>query len=179
MGRIVDEDGMRITDDHIKAVRDWPVPKNKKELERFLGFINYHRDFISAMAGRTASLYRLTGCKAIWKWTEDHTKAFEELKDIMVKPPLLAFPNAKDLFVLDTDASDVAIGAELCQMQNGVERAVSYASKVLNSAQKKYCTTRKELLAVVAFTRHYRHYLLGRSFVVRTDHASLVWLMRF
>ena len=67
----------------------------------------------------------------------------------------------------------------LSQVQDRKEQPISFARKVLNSAQRDYCTTRKELLAVVPFTRHFRHYLLGRVFLIRADHASLVWLMRF
>jgi hypothetical protein len=82
-------------------------------------------------------------------------------------------------FVLDTDASDVVIGAVLSQEQDGELRVISYASNSLSVAQRNYCTTRKELLAVVHYTSHFRHYLLGRPFVVRTDHGSLMWLLRF
>ena len=71
------------------------------------------------------------------------------------------------------------IGAELIQIQDGVERVIGYGSYTLTPAQRKYCTTRKELLAVVRFTRQFRHYLLGRRFYIRTDHGSLTWLMRF
>ena len=69
--------------------------------------------------------------------------------------------------------------SQISQLQDGKEQVISYASKTLNSGQRKYCTTRKELLSVVVFTRHYRHHLLCNHFVVRTDHASLAWLMRF
>ena len=89
------------------------------------------------------------------------------------------YPNRTDLFILDTDASKTAIGAELLQVQNGVERVVSYGSCVLTPAQQRYCATRRELLAIVCFTRQYRHFLLGRKFMIRTDHNSLAWLMRF
>ena len=97
----------------------------------------------------------------------------------MSSTPLLALPNSHDKFILDTDASNFAIGAELIQVQNGSERTVAYASFALDSEQKNYCTTRKELLAVVKLTRHFRHYLLGREFTVRTDHSSLTWLLNF
>ena len=179
LGRRVDTAGVHVTDAHIKDVLEWPVPKCRKDVERFLGFINYHREFVQGMAGRTAVLYNLTGSRSKWEWTEDHQQAFEDLKQVMTSPPVLGFPNDKDLFVLDTDASDFAIGAELSQVQQCKERVISYASKTLNPGQRKYCTTRKELLSVLVFTRHYRHYLLCRKFMVRTDHASLAWLMRF
>ena len=80
---------------------------------------------------------------------------------------------------MDTDASNHAIGAELLQVQNGMERLIGFGSFVLDSAQRNYCTIRKELLALVRFTRHFKPYLLGRRFTLRTDHNSLLWLMGF
>ena len=71
--------------------------------------------------------------------------------------------------ILDTDAS----------VQHGEERVIAYRSFALTPEQKKYCTTRKELLSIVRFTRQFRHYLLGRIFTVRTDHSSLTWLLKF
>ena len=179
LGRLATQEGIEVTKEHVQAVQDWPRPQNRKALQQFLGFLNYHRGFIQGLAGISAPLYKLTRPRAEWKWAEEHTEAFETLKTIMTSPPVLAYRNAKDQFILDTDASDLAIGAVLSQVQDGKERPISFASKALNSKQKQYCTTRKELLAVVAFTQHYEHYLLGRPFLIRTDHASLAWLMRF
>lgn len=88
-------------------------------------------------------------------------------------------PNAHDKFILDTEASDTAISIKLLQNQNGEERVIAYGSFTLAPAQRRYCTTRKDLLAIVRFTQHFRHYLLGREFVVRTDHSSLQWLVNF
>ena len=90
---------------------------------------------------------------------------------------MLAIPTTN--IVLDTDASDLAIGGELSQIQDGQERTIVYASAVISAEQRRYCTTRKELLAVVKFTCQFRHYLLGRRFMVRTDHHSLTWLVNF
>ena len=97
----------------------------------------------------------------------------------MSEDPCLDFPLSQGLFILDFDASNISIGAELSQIQDGVEKTIAFGSYTLLPAQKKYCTTRKELLAVVRFCRQFRHYLLGRPFVVRTDHNCLTWLMRF
>ena len=91
----------------------------------------------------------------------------------------MAFPNSDNLFVLDTDASDTAIGGVLSQIQDGTEKVISYGSFILTPAQRRYCTTRKELLSVIRFTRQFRYYLLGRQFLLRTDHNSLIWLMKF
>ena len=82
---------------------------------------------------------------------------------------VLAYPNSEDIFIFDTDATKHAIGADLLQVQNGVERLIGFGSFVIDSAQHNYCTTRKELL----------HYLLGLLFTVRTVHNNLLWLMGF
>ena len=81
--------------------------------------------------------------------------------------------------MLDTDASDVGIGAVLSQEQDGKERVIAYASKKLDRQQQRYCVTRRELLAVVTFVHQFRHYLLGRKFLLRTDHNSLRWMFGF
>ena len=82
--------------------------------------------------------------------------------------------------MLDTDASDQGIGAVLSQIQSdGQERVIAYASRLLSKAERHYCITRKELLAVVVFLNHFRQYLLGRKFILRTDHGSLLWLHNF
>jgi hypothetical protein len=123
-------------------------------------------------------LQALTG-KRTYQWGDEQEKAFDELRNAMVRAPVLALPNAADPFILDTDASDKSVGAELIQIQEGEERAVAYRSLTLTPEQQKYCTTRKELLAIIRFSRQFRHYLLGRHFTVRTDHNSQIWLMNF
>lgn len=92
---------------------------------------------------------------------------------------MLALPRQDGDFIVDTDASDLAIGAELLQVQDGVERVIAYRSFTLPKEQCWFCTTRKELLAIVRFTWQFRHYLLGRPFGVRIDHSSLTWLLNF
>ena len=82
-------------------------------------------------------------------------------------------------FVLDTDVSNEGIGAVLSQVEDGKETVIAYASRLLSKAERAYCVTRRELLAVVAFIQHFRAYLLGRHFVIRTDHGSLTWLRSF
>ena len=179
LGRLISCDGVKVTEDKIWTITEWPIPKNKTDVESFLGFMNYHRDFIPNFSHVAECLYQLTGKKTPFDWTEERFQAFQELKGLATSDMVLAYPIPGEPFILDTDASDRAIGAVLSQVQDGGERPISFGSKVLTPAQRRYCTTRKELLAVIAFTRQYRHYLLGNQFTVHTDHHSLVWLMRF
>ena len=178
LGKRVSEEGIEINPANIEKVKTWPIPRCRKEVEAFLGFVNYHREHIIGFAGIAQPLYQITG-KGDFHWDEEQQLAFESLKECMTSTPVLAYPNANEPFILDTDASNFAVGAELIQIQGGRERVIGYDSMILDKCQRKYCTTRKELLAVVVFTRKYRPYLLGRPFHLRTDHNSLIWLMGF
>ncbi len=124
-------------------------------LESFLGFANYHREHMRGYRGMAAPLYELSGPSVLFEWTGKHQEAFEAIKKALTEAPCLSYPQPEGTFILDTDASDVAIGAELSQLQDGKERVVAYASIGLAKPQRRYCTTRKELLAVVMFTRHF------------------------
>jgi hypothetical protein len=182
LGRRVGRDGISIPEAKVRSVLEWQVPVKRNQLEAFLGFVNYHRLFISNMADVCDILYRLvqeTAPGAPLAWKQEHQDAFNILREAMTSAPVLAYPNSTGVFILDVDASDVAIGAELLQIQDEQEKVIAYGSQSLNAAQRRYCTTRKELLALVVFLNHFRFYLLGRYFLVRTDHNSLTWLMRF
>ena len=103
----------------------------------------------------------------------------ESIKALIVNAPVLTYPSEDHTFILDTDASDTAIGGELLQLIHGVEDVISYGSYIITSEQKNYCMTQKELLAVLRFCRQFRYHLLGRKFVVGTGQNSLVWLLGF
>ena len=108
LGRIISAEGIELTEADIKAVLEWPTPRNTREVEQFLGLVNYHRNFIKSFARHAVPLYRLTG-KHAFLWHQDHQEAFEELKKALTSPPVLGLPNNYDLFNLDTDASNQAI----------------------------------------------------------------------
>ena len=108
---------------------------SKKEVERFLGFTDYHRAFIEEYTQMALPLQALTG-KRKYQWGEEHERVFDELRKAMVRAPVLALPNATDPFILDTDASDKSVGAELIQIQGEEERAVAYGSLTLTRSNK-------------------------------------------
>ena len=116
-----------------------------------------------------------------FEWTPEHEEAFNKLKACLVSAKVLAYPTEAGTFILDTDASNTGIGAVLHQKQGPTdeERVIAYASKSLDKSRQNYCTTKKELYAVVEFVKHFRHYLYGQKFIIRTDHASLIWLRNF
>ena len=93
--------------------------------------------------------------------------------------PLPGYPKPTGTYILDTDASLYSVGAVLSQEQDGKEVPLAFTSNVLSESQCKYCTTKKELLAIVIYTKRFRHYLFGGDFKIRTDHAALKWLLNF
>lgn len=109
----------------------------------------------------------------MFQWTEDCAAAFNHLRGALVKAPVLAYPDPKRTFIVDTDASNVGLGAVLSQEGEHGEQVVAYYSRSLSKPERNYCVTRRELLAVILAVRHFRPYLYGQRFVLRTDHASL------
>ena len=145
-------------------------------MREFLGFTRYYRRFVPDYSTVAQPLVRLLGKDCKFKWTDACQDAFKALRALLIKAPVLAFPKEDLPYIVDTDASDYGIGGVLSQCIEGTEHVIAYYSKSLNPAQQKYCTTRRELLAVVATLDHFKGYVWGPKFVVRTDHAALVWL---
>ena len=112
----------------------------------------------------------------MWQWTDIHQRAFEALKLALTSAPLMRIPDFDLPFVLHTDANNTGLGAVLSQVINGIEHPIYYASKTLNPAQRNYHTTEKECLAVKWACQLFRPYLIGKPFVVYTDHSALRWL---
>ena len=153
LGHLVSEVRISTDERKIDAIFTWPTPISVRELRSFLGLASYYRRFIEHFASIATLLHRLVKSNGAFVWTTEAQRAFERLKEILTPPPILAMTTDDDEFTLDTDASNSAIGAVLSQRQEGVERVVAYASRALDRREQNYCTTRKELLAVVHFVR--------------------------
>jgi len=178
LGHVISKDGIATDPDKTRAVTEWPVPRSLRDVRAFLGLAGYYRRFVEGFAAIAGPLHSMLGKGGKFKWTQEAQESFLRLKSALTNPPVLAMPQDEGGFILDTDASDTAIGAVLSQKQGGMERVIAYASRRLDRRETNYCVTRKELLAVVHFMKYFRQYLLGRTFVVRTDCSALTWLRR-
>ena len=176
LGHIVGREGVRTDPAKVAAVRDWPTPANLRELRSFLGLATYYRRFVKQFSQIAAPLHELTKKGLRWHWTPECEEAFKELKQALIAAPVLPYPDPSIPYILDTDASQEGLGAVLSQVKNGQEKVVSYYSSKLTAAERNYCVTRKELLAVVKSLEHFHPYLHGAKFTIRTDHAALRWL---
>ncbi|KAJ8357694.1 hypothetical protein SKAU_G00204880 [Synaphobranchus kaupii] len=179
LGHIVSERGVATDPSKVAAVRDWPVPGNVGELRSFLGLASYYRRFVRDFATLASPLHRLTDKCRPFVWQEGQSMAFDQLRAARTKAPVLAYPDTQRPFIVDTDASNTGVGAVLSQEDEDGERVVAYYSRALGKAERNYCVTRRELLAVVRALHHFRPYLQGSHFLLRTDHASLTWLLNF
>ena len=180
LGHVISRNGISTDPAKISQVEKWPAPQSVKEVQQFLGLASYYRRFVRDFASVARPLHRLTEKTAKFEWTTECDDAFRTLRRKLCSAPILAFPNFHNRFILDTDASNSGIGGVLSQLDDGGnERVVAYASRSLSKAERRYCVTRRELLAVVTFTQHFRPYLLGREFLLRTDHGSLTWMQSF
>ena len=178
LGHVVSADGVATDPVKVEAVRQWCAPKNLKEVQAFLGTAGYYRQFIPGYATIAKPLTQLTRKEAPWTWDTAEQESFHTLQEKLITAPVLGYPDPSLTYYLDTDASAVGVGAVLSQVQSEGERVVAYFSKTLSPSERNYCVTRRELLAVVKAVKHFRPYLYGRKFILRTDHASLRWLCR-
>ena len=188
LGHTISNEGVKTDKKKTEKIKSWPIPKSMEELRSFVSFCGYYRKFIKDYASLVSPLE--IACKQKWnkkagkkitplERTEQLETSFQKLKVALTTAPVLSYPIPKETFILDTDASHDAIGAVLSQVQCGKEKVIAYASKRLTQSQRQYYITRKELLAVYHFVTYFKHYLLGRKFVVRTDHRALCWMLNW
>ncbi|GBM36447.1 Retrovirus-related Pol polyprotein from transposon 297 [Araneus ventricosus] len=163
----------------IKAVDDWPHPDKIHNLLSFLGLCTYYRRFVKNFSTIARPLHKLTEAKSNFNWTDECEKSFISLKQALTSAPILTYPRIDKDFILDTDTSNEGIEAVLSQNFGNEERFIAYFSKILGKPERIYCVTRKELLVIVKYIEHLHHYVNGRKFFLRTDHASLRWLLNF
>lgn len=175
LGCYVGTKGVRADPEKIKAIVEWPAPKNVKELRSWLGLANYLHKYTQNYAKLVQPLSTLLRKTETWNWTPERDNAFRLIKQSLVEAPILALPNLEKPFHVVCDASDFAIGCALLQFDDEEkERVISYQSRQLKPAERNYPVHDKELLAMKFALVKFRVYLLGsKPFIVYTDHASL------
>jgi hypothetical protein len=176
LGHIISADGVKTDPDKTAAIREWPQPKDIKELQSFLGLCNFYRRFVQHYSKITVPLTDLLQKDKPFIWTPEAETAFQTLKQRMITTPTLKLPDPDCKFTVTTDASDFAIGAVLSQDHGHGLQPVAFESRKLDSAEQNYAAHEKELLAIVHALKTWRVYLEGRPFRVQTDHATLRYI---
>lgn len=176
LGHIISDQGVKPDPSKLTAVKEFPQPRNAKNIKQFLGLAGYYRRFISEFSKIARPLTDMLKKDKAFSWGSEQEKAFATLRDALCSKPILQFPDFTRPFVVTTDASGYAIGGVLSQGEIGKDLPIAYASRLLNNAERNYSTIEKELLAIVYCVNYFRPYIYGRKFALVTDHRPLVWM---
>jgi len=176
---IISENKVQMDKEKLSGVLEWPVLTKVKQVQAFLGFVNFYCRFIENFAKMLKLLSNLTKKDCTWNWGIEQQNAFEMLKKAFTTAPILRIPNDKDLFKLSTDASNFARDIVLSQkdMQTNLWHPVAFFSKSLDVHERNYEIYNKELLAVIWGLEEYRHYLEGHPHKIEIwlDHQNLTY----
>ncbi|GBG76310.1 hypothetical protein CBR_g22058 [Chara braunii] len=171
----ISAEGLKPDDAKVASIRDWPRPQSVTEMRSFLGMTCFYRTFVKNYSIVAAPLTDLTRLDTPWEWTDKCEAAFRHLKHALTHYEVLKLPDPDKPFIVTTDVSQYGIGAVL-ERDGPKLRPVEYMSKKMSSQKLAKSTYEKKLYAVYKALTHWRHYLLERFFILRTDHQTLRWM---
>ena len=178
LGHILSAEGISVAPHNTEKIRKFPRPKNLTEVRRLCGLFSYYRNFCQGFAKIIEPINNLTKKDVPFAWTDECEQAAERLKDIITHAPVLAFPNFKEEFLLTTDAAAVSLGGVLEQRQEDWKiHPISYFSRTLNAAERKWDACQLELLAIVQAVKFFRPYLLNVPFKIFTDNVACTYIL--
>ena len=171
LGYWLTRDGISPQPKKVEAILKLKSPENKRQLRHFLGMVNYYRDMWRKRSYLLAPLSGLVSSKVKWTWNKEHEDAFQEIKKVISRETLLAFPDFNKEFHVYTDASNYQLGAVI--MQN--DKPLAFYTRKLNNAQKNYTTGEQELLSIVETVKEFRNILFGQKIIIHTDHKNILY----
>ena len=181
LGVIIGEDEVRMEKEKVQGVIEWPVLKDVKDIQKFLGLANYYRWFVKDFAKIARPLHEMMRKENKWNWGERQQKAFEELKERFTTEPVLVTPDLDKEMRMEADALDFAT-EEILSMKCEDEkwRPVAYISKLLNEAERNYEIHNKEMLAIIWYLEAWRYFLeeAKDQFEIQTDYKNLKYFMK-
>jgi len=171
LGYIINRQGIKPDMKKVQSILQIERPHNRRSLRKFLGLVNYYRDMWPRRSHFLAPLSSLVSINVRWNWSDECQKAFNQIKSIIAKETLLAYPDFSKPFEIHTDASKVQLGAVISQEG----KPIAFYTRKLNPAQTRYTTTERELLSIVECFKEFRNILLGQQIIVYTDHENLTY----
>lgn len=179
LGHLVNADGIKVNPNKVEKVQNFVPPTSKSGVRRFLGMCNYYAKFIWRYSDYAQVLHSLTGKNADFVWTEECQRSFDHLKQALCNAPVLVYPNFSAEFRVYIDASEVALGSVLCQLNDdGDEQPISFYSRCLVPAERRYTNTEREILAVCESLKNFRPYIYAGTVTCFTDHQAILRLLR-
>jgi len=181
LGVVIGPEGIKMEKEKVKGVLKWPTLKCVKDIQKFLGLVNYYCRFIEGFAMVARPLHDLVKKDKKWEWTEREEKVFKELKERFTKELVLAAPDIDKKMRMEVDALDYAMGDVLSmECEDGLWRPVAFLSKSLNETERNYKIHDKEMLAIIRGLEAWRHLLEGAQtkFEIWMDHKNLEYFMK-
>ena len=179
LGHVVTEKGIKPSPSKVEAIQKYPLPKDVKQLQTYLGMVNFYHRFINNLAGCLAPLneyLKKQGSKTLNKinWTDEAKTAFSKSKNLLAQFALLVYPRENCKVCIVADASDIAVGAALQQETDGMWQPIAFFSRKFDKTEKRYSAFDRELFAAYSAIRHFRHFVDGRKFSLLSDHKPFV-----
>ena len=174
VGFIINKNGTRLNPHKIDAINELPEPKDLKQLQSFLGGINYYSKFIPNMSEIALPLYCLLEKDTEWKWTKTEQLSFENLKQVLLTAPVLTIFDQNLPLKLDSDASQYGLEVVLSHVYpDKSERPIAYANRTLNEHELNYSQIDKEEASIIFSLKKFSQYLLGNHFILTTDNKTI------
>ena len=173
LGHILSTTGIQPLPSKTHTIQHMNPPTTPKQVRAFLGLVGYYRKFIKGFTKIAKPLTLLTRQQVKFDWTLEHQEAFIHLKEAIVQAPILHYPNPNKTYIIYTDASDDACGAQLSQEHDGTEFPVAFLSHTFTKTQCKWSTTEQEAFGVYYAITKWNYYLQGANIIVWNDHKLL------
>ena len=174
LGHHISKEGVKPLTEKVEAIQSFPIPTNVKQMQEYLGMMNFYNRFVPSAAEILQPLYAsLQRKEKLIAWTTGMEAAFTKSKQALADATLLVHPQKEAQTSLTVDASDLAVGGVLEQLINGVWRPLAFFSRKLRPAEVKYSAFDRELLGIYLAIRHFRYFLEARAFTIFTDHKPI------
>lgn len=176
LGFVITHGEVRMCQDKIKAIKEWPTPTNLRDVRAFTAFVNFYRKFLKGYGDVARPLTDLTKKDVGFKWTEGEEKSFKTIKELVTQEPVMKSPDPERPYEVEADASNYALGGQLGQRDDeGRLHPVAFFSQKLHGPELNYGIHDKELMAIIQCFKEWRHYLVGANHKIKvyTDHKNL------
>lgn len=175
LGHVIDKNGLHMNPEKITDISNIPYPENVKQLQAFLGVVNFYRRFMPDASTLLNPLHQLLKHDSKFVWTKECSDAVDTLKKSLLSTNCLAHFNANSKTILTVDASPVGVGAVLSQIgEDGLERPIEFSSRTLTDTEKRYSQLDREAVAILFGVKKFHQFLYGRRFVLVTDNKPLL-----
>ncbi|KAM3961452.1 LOW QUALITY PROTEIN: uncharacterized protein ACR2FA_004568 [Aphomia sociella] len=175
LGYVIDADGIHPAPSKVDAIMNTPEPKNIQELQAFLGLYNFYERFIPHKATTLEPLHRLLDKSHTWQWTDKEQSSFDKAKRLLSFDVTLVHYDLNKPLVLTCDSSEYGVGVVLSHvMEDGLERPIAMGSRTLHVHERRYSQLDKEAASIMFGIKKFHNYLIGRSFIIVTDHKPLL-----